>query len=70
MLKVVGAPSLDALIDEAIPARIRLTAAAAICRTGVPEHQFLRELREIAVAQPGRSGRTSASATTTASRRA
>ena len=26
MLKVVGAPSLDALIDEAIPARIRLKA--------------------------------------------
>ena len=25
MLKVVGAPSLDALMDEAIPARIRLT---------------------------------------------
>ena len=26
MLKVVGAPSLDALIDQAIPARIRLNA--------------------------------------------
>ena len=24
MLKVIGAPSLDALMDEAIPARIRL----------------------------------------------
>ena len=33
MLKVVGASSLDALIDEAIPARIRLDEAARTCPT-------------------------------------
>ena len=47
MLKVIGAPSLDALIDEAIPARIRLSKALDL-PPGQPEHQFLRGLRAIA----------------------
>ena len=47
MLKVVGAPSLDALIDEAIPARIRLPTPLDLPH-GQSEHQFLRDLREIA----------------------
>ena len=36
MLKAIGAPSLEALIDEAIPARIRLDEAARTCPTGSP----------------------------------
>ncbi|HUR35078.1 MAG TPA: aminomethyl-transferring glycine dehydrogenase [Vicinamibacterales bacterium] len=47
MLKVVGASSLDALIDEAIPARIRLKAPLDL-PNGTSEHAFLRELRGIA----------------------
>ena len=47
MLKVVGAPSLDALIDEAIPARIRLPKPLNL-PDGESEHQFLRELRQTA----------------------
>jgi glycine dehydrogenase len=46
MLKVVGAPTLDALIDEAIPARIRLQAPLNLPE-GHSEHQFLSELRAI-----------------------
>ena len=46
MLKAVGAPSLDALMDEAIPARIRLKAPMNL-PAGQPEHQFLKELRAI-----------------------
>ncbi len=47
MLKVVGAASLDALIDEAIPARIRLTQPLDL-PPGESEHRFLRTLRTIA----------------------
>ncbi|MBI3400147.1 MAG: aminomethyl-transferring glycine dehydrogenase [Acidobacteria bacterium] len=47
MLKVVGAKSLDALIDEAIPARIRLRKPINV-PDGVTEHQFLRDLRQTA----------------------
>jgi glycine dehydrogenase len=47
MLKVVGATTLDALIDEAIPARIRLTAPLDL-PNGTSEHAFLRDLRGIA----------------------
>src|SRR5471032_869113 len=47
MLKAVGAPTLDALMDEAIPARIRLKAPLKL-PDGLSEHQFLRELREVA----------------------
>jgi glycine cleavage system P protein (glycine dehydrogenase) len=47
MLKVVGAASLDALIDEAIPARIRLRQPLDLPE-GQSEHRFLRELRETA----------------------
>ncbi len=46
MLKVVRAPSLDALIDEAIPPRIRLTKPLDL-PNGQPEHQYLRDLRRI-----------------------
>jgi glycine cleavage system P protein (glycine dehydrogenase) len=46
MLKVVGAPSLDALIDEAVPARIRLKKRLDL-PNGESEYHFLRELREI-----------------------
>ena len=47
MLEVVGAPSLDALIDEAVPSRIRLTKSLALA-AGQSEYQFLRGLRQIA----------------------
>ena len=47
MLEVVGASSLDALIDEAIPARIRLQAPLDL-PNGTSEQGFLRDLRGIA----------------------
>src|SRR5262245_59640436 len=47
MLKVVGASSLEALIDEAVPARIRLPQRLDLPE-GLSEQQFLRELRQIA----------------------
>src|SRR5471032_3103150 len=47
MLKTVGAPSLDALMDEAIPARIRLKAPLKL-PDGLSEHQFLKDLRAMA----------------------
>ena len=47
MLETIGAASMDALIDEAIPASIRLKAPLNL-PDGVPEHQFLRRLRELA----------------------
>jgi len=46
MLKVVGAPTLDALIDQAVPARIRLKAPIDLPE-GHSEYQFLNELRAI-----------------------
>jgi len=47
MLKAVGASSLDALIDEAIPARIRLKQPLNLPR-GQSEHHFLSELQALA----------------------
>src|SRR5690348_5653458 len=47
MLKVVRAASLDALIDEAIPPRIRLKRPLDL-PDGESEHQYLRELRRVA----------------------
>jgi glycine dehydrogenase len=47
MLRVVGAPSLDTLIDEAIPSRIRLSAPIDL-PPGISEQAFLHELRGIA----------------------
>jgi glycine dehydrogenase len=47
MLKAVGATSLDALMEEAIPARIRLSAPLNL-PDGQSEHQFLKELRATA----------------------
>ncbi len=47
MLKVVGAPSLDALMDEAIPSRIRLKKPLDL-PDGQSEYEFLRELRKVA----------------------
>ena len=47
MLKVVGAPSMDALMDEAIPARIRLKKPLDL-PDGQSEHQFLGDLRQVA----------------------
>jgi glycine dehydrogenase len=47
MLKVIGAPSMDALIDQAIPARIRLSKPLDLA-DGQSEHQFLRDLRATA----------------------
>ena len=44
MLNAIGAASIDALIDEAIPARIRQAEALRL-PPGVPEHEFLRALR-------------------------
>jgi glycine dehydrogenase len=48
MLKVIGARSLDALIDDAIPARIRLTRPLNL-PDGVSEYDFLRDLQRVAV---------------------
>src|SRR5262245_38911826 len=47
MLKVMGAPSMDALIDEAIPARIRTGSPLRLPR-GQSEYEFLGDLAEIA----------------------
>ena len=47
MLKAAGAASMEALIDEAVPARIRLERKLDL-PDGLPEHEFLRELRQIA----------------------
>jgi glycine dehydrogenase len=47
MLKAVGAPSLDALIDEAIPASIRLREPLNL-PPAESEHQYLQRLTEIA----------------------
>ena len=47
MLAVVGASSLDSLIDETIPTRIRLTAPLDL-PLGTSEQGFLRDLRGIA----------------------
>jgi len=47
MLKAVGAASLDALIDEAIPSRIRLRRPLNLPE-GQSEHHFLQELQATA----------------------
>jgi glycine dehydrogenase len=47
MLKTVGAPSMDALIDEAIPSRIRLKEPLDLPE-GISEYRFLGELRQTA----------------------
>src|SRR4051812_12633595 len=47
MLDVIGVPSLDALIDESLPAGIRLRAPLDL-PDGISEHRYLRELRETA----------------------
>ena len=47
MLRTIGAASLDALMDEAIPASIRLPKALDLPR-GKPEYQYLRDLRSVA----------------------
>jgi glycine dehydrogenase len=47
MLKVVGAPSLDALIEEAIPSRIRLKQPLDV-EEGQDEFRFLRGLSDLA----------------------
>ena len=47
MLKVIGAPTLDALMDQAIPARIR-RATPLNLPEGLSEHHFLGELRRTA----------------------
>jgi glycine dehydrogenase len=47
MLEVAGAASLDALVDEAVPQRIRLTHPLNLPE-GQSEDQFLRHLRAIA----------------------
>ena len=47
MLAAIGASSIEALVDEAVPARIRLDKALNL-PDGMPEHEFLRELRSIA----------------------
>src|SRR2546427_1760619 len=43
MLKVIGVSSLEALINEAVPARIRLKKPLNL-PSGQPEYQFLRDL--------------------------
>ena len=47
MLQVIGAPSLDALMEEAIPSSIRLKAPPSALEPE-REHEFLARLREVA----------------------
>jgi glycine dehydrogenase len=47
MLETIGLASLDALIDEAVPPRIRLKKKLDLPE-GQPEHEFLAELRSLA----------------------
>jgi glycine dehydrogenase len=47
MLAAVGAPTLDALVDETLPPDIRVSAPLDL-PDGEPEHAYLRRLREIA----------------------
>ena len=47
MLKTIGASSLDALVDEAIPANIRLPQPLNL-PAGVSEHAYLTDLRRLA----------------------
>ncbi|MEZ5612570.1 MAG: aminomethyl-transferring glycine dehydrogenase [Rhodocyclaceae bacterium] len=47
MLKAIGAPSVDALIEQTVPASIRLDAALPIAGAK-PEHEALAELKAIA----------------------
>src|ERR1700722_20881837 len=47
MMKATGAASLDALIEEAIPQRIRLSRPLGV-PPGQSEHEFLRDLRSLA----------------------
>jgi len=47
MLEVIGAPSLDTLIDETVPAAIRLKEPLPLPE-GLSEHRYLRRLRRIA----------------------
>src|SRR5437899_8997615 len=47
MLKVIGVSSLEALINEAVPARIRLKKPLNL-PSGQPEYQFLRDLAQTA----------------------
>jgi glycine dehydrogenase len=47
MLATVGLPSLDALIDEAIPAAIRLRVPLDV-PPGQSEHRYLRDLHQLA----------------------
>ena len=47
MLKSTGAASLDALVEEAIPQRIRLSKPLQV-PVGQSEYEFLRELRTLA----------------------
>jgi glycine cleavage system P protein (glycine dehydrogenase) len=47
MLAAIGAPSLDALMDQTVPAAIRLPAPLAL-PAGKPEHEALADLKAIA----------------------
>ena len=47
MLATIGAPSLDALIDEAIPAAIRRRTPLAL-PDGLSEHEYLTRLADVA----------------------
>ncbi len=47
MLARVGAVTLDALVDEAVPPGIRLSAPLALPE-GLTEHEYLREIAELA----------------------
>src|SRR6195952_1470579 len=55
MLRTIGASTMETLIDEAIPARIRLPRPLNL-PPGLPEHEYLRMLRAVAARnQPFRS---------------
>jgi len=48
MLKAVGAESMDQLINETIPASIRLDKALAIEKDGISEQEFLNHIKSLA----------------------
>ena len=48
MLKTIGEPSLDALIDKTVPASIRMRDALKL-PSAISEHEYVRLIKEISL---------------------
>ena len=48
MLQTIGVKNLDKLIDETVPANIRLKKAPKVGGDALSEMEYLRELKELA----------------------